>query len=108
MSTNYMFLWKNKKIIVWISPLIWRYDYNNSLTLGLNNICRDCKWQMSTKIYLKQVHITIIIPPAYPVYRGYIDFVFSITMFDFVSVCLSVCIFCFSVKDFSGTTDIGF
>ena len=40
----------------------------------------------------------VIIPPVYEVYRGYIVFAFSVTMF----VCL--CVNFFSVKDFSGTT----
>ena len=42
--------------------------------------------------------LVIIIPPAYKVYRGYIVFAFSVTMF----VCLSVKFF--SVRDFSETT----
>ena len=42
--------------------------------------------------------------PWYEVYRGYIVFVFSVTMF----VCLFVCLFVnfFSVKDFSATTGL--
>ena len=49
----------------------------------------------------------VIIPPADEVYRGYIDFVFSITLF--VCVCVFVylymCVYkLVCVKDFSGTT----
>ena len=40
-----------------------------------------------------------VIPPVYKVYRGYIVFVFSVTMF----VCVNF--FFFFVKDFSGTTE---
>ena len=38
------------------------------------------------------------IPPIYEVYRGYIVFVFSVTMF--------VCVNFFFVKDFSGATEL--
>ena len=41
---------------------------------------------------------SLIIPPVYEVYRGYIVFAFSVC----VLVCL--CVNFFSVKDFSGTT----
>ena len=44
-----------------------------------------------------------IIPPVYEVYRGYIVFVFSVTMF--AGVCVGVCVNVFFVKDFSGTTE---
>ena len=44
----------------------------------------------------------LVIPPVYEVYRGYIVFVFSVTMF--VCLCLCVCVNFFFVKDFSGTT----
>ena len=43
----------------------------------------------------------LIIPPVYEVYRGYIVFVFSVTMFVYVGLC----VFFFFVKDFSGTTE---
>ena len=36
---------------------------------------------------------TFIIPPAYEVYRGYIVFVFSVTML--ISVCVCVCVLTF-------------
>ena len=41
--------------------------------------------------------------PVYEVYRGYVVFVFSVTMF----VCVFVCklFFIYFVKDFSGTTE---
>ena len=42
----------------------------------------------------------IVIPPVYKVYRGYIVFAFSVCLF----VCLFVCKLFFSVKDFSGIT----
>ena len=43
------------------------------------------------------VFLPLFIPPAYEVYRGYIVFAFSVTMF----VCLLTF---FSVRDFSETT----
>ena len=55
------------------------------------------------QIYV-HVQLQIIIPPVYEVYRGYIVFVFSVTMFVGVFVGVCVCNF-FFVKDFSGTTE---
>ena len=43
----------------------------------------------------------LFIPPVYEVYRGYTVFVFSVTMF----VCVCLCVNCLFVKDFSGTTE---
>ena len=43
------------------------------------------------KIQKKKKKISFIIPLAYKVYRGYIVFAFSITMFV-MCVCLSVCV----------------
>ena len=48
--------------------------------------------------------IEIFIPLVYEVYRGYIVFAFSVTMFVCLCVCVCVCVNFFSVKDFSGTT----
>ena len=45
-----------------------------------------------------------IIPPVHEVYRGYIVFVFSVTMFV-VGGGVFVCKLFFFVKDFSGTTE---
>ena len=50
-------------------------------------------------IFKRVLYLSIFIP-RYEVYRGYIVFAFSVTMF----VCLSVCNFFFFVKDFSATT----
>ena len=52
--------------------------------------------------WLPSGHFPIVIPPVYEVYRGYIVFVFSVTMF----VCLWLCLYVnfFFVKGFSGTT----
>ena len=44
---------------------------------------------------------TVLLYPRYEVYRGYIVFAFSVTMFVCLSVCLSVNFF--SVKYFSYT-----
>ena len=58
------------------------------------------------KIWKKHVGsggvLWLIIPPVYEVYRGYIVFAFSVTMF--VCLCVCVCVNFFSFKDFSGTT----
>ena len=54
--------------------------------------------------FLQVYNKNIIIPPVYEVYRGYIVFAFSVTMFVCLCVCVCVCVNFFSVKDFSGTT----
>ena len=59
---------------------------------------RDVTWSVSNLLRIK-----VFIPPVYEVYRGYIVFVFSVTMFVCVYVC--VCVNVFSVKDFSVTTE---
>ena len=51
--------------------------------------------------------VYLIIPPVYEVYRGYIVFVFSVTMCVgiCVGVCVNVSVVFFCAKDFSGTTE---
>ena len=48
----------------------------------------------------------IFIPPVYEVYRGYIVFVFSVTMF--VCMCVCVCKFFFSSKISQELQNLGF
>ena len=58
-------------------------------------------------MFIVYMCIHCLLYPRYEVYRGYIVFAFSVTMFVCLCVCLfvlTVCKFFLPVKDFSATT----